>query len=120
MSESIDVLSSVRRALGRSSPLVQAPIPPLIADPIVRLVHSDIGLPELFAKRAEENKMHVEAVYAEEVPAKLIAFLKEKKCHKLAMPTSSLLDQLGLFDALQAGDFHVRRWSELTLDELYD
>src|SRR5260221_3965203 len=53
------VIESVRRALGRSDPLTAAPVPPAINEPLVRLVHSDIGLPELFADRAKANKMAV-------------------------------------------------------------
>jgi L-lactate utilization protein LutC len=100
--------------------LTEAPVPPAIPEPTVRLVHSDIGLCELFAKRAEENKMHVEAVHVQELIERLIAFLREKKCHKLALPASDLLEQLGLHDALSQAGFHVRRWPEMTLDELYD
>ena len=57
MSESSDVLSKVRAALGRRETPKSVPAPPVIAEPITRLVHSDIGLGELFAKRAADNKM---------------------------------------------------------------
>jgi hypothetical protein len=56
------VIDRVRRALGRTEPLKSAPTPPVILEPCARLVHSDIGLPELFASRAAGNKMHPETV----------------------------------------------------------
>ncbi len=46
-----DVISKVRQALGRTQALTARPIPPVIQEPITRLVHSDIGLPELFMRR---------------------------------------------------------------------
>ena len=45
------VIDRVRKALGRTGALTAAPTPPEILEPCARLVHSDIGLPELFAKR---------------------------------------------------------------------
>ncbi len=115
-----DVISRVRRSLGRSGPLAIPPAPPVIPEPIARLVHSDIGLPELFAKRAEENKMHPQAVYAEELAGKMIALLQAKGLKTLALPKSALLEKLGIPAALRDAGLDVKMWSELTLDAVYD
>src|SRR5882762_4137892 len=71
-----DVLERVRQALGRRERLKSAPIPPELPEDIVRLVRSEIRLAELFARRAEENKMHVAGVSAEELGAKLAEYLR--------------------------------------------
>jgi L-lactate dehydrogenase complex protein LldG len=119
MTEPDTVLDRVSRALGRNGPLLEAPIPPAIDEPITRLVHTDLGLPELFAKRAEEMKMHVDPVHAEDLAGKLVEFLKSNHCHKLALAESPLLDHLQLAEQLNANGFDAKRWSEITLDELY-
>jgi L-lactate utilization protein LutC len=114
------VIDRVRRALGRTQPLSSAPVPPAIEEPITRLVHSEIGLPELFAKRAGENKMGVETVYVEDLPGKLAAFLGARGCRKVALPVSDFLEKLEIDRPLREAGFTVRRWGELSLDELYD
>ncbi len=114
------VIEAVRRALGRTESLTAAPIPPAINEPLVRLVHSDIGLPELFADRAKANKMGVEALYLEELHAKLIGFLKANDCRLIALPASPFLEKIGVPQALRDAGFTVRLWPEMTLDELYD
>ncbi len=114
------VIESVRRALGRNEPLAAAPIPPAINEPLVRLVHSNIGLPELFVDRAKANKMGVEAIYLEELHAKLIEFLKSNDCRLIALPASAFLEKIGVPQALRDAGFQVRLWPEMTLDELYD
>ena len=119
MSESDTVLDRVRRALGRTGPLLEPPTPPAIDEPITRLVHTDIGLPELFAKRAEEMKMHVDAVHPEELFDRLREFLKANTCHSLVLTGSPLLESLRLAEQLNANGFEAKRWSEITLDGLY-
>ncbi len=120
MTTATGVIESVRRALGRTAPLTEAPVPPEIPEPLVRLVHSEIGLSELFAERAKANKMGVELVYLEELHAKLIELLKAQQCQKLALPASPLLEKIGVPQALRDAGFLVRLWPEMTLDELYD
>jgi L-lactate dehydrogenase complex protein LldG len=120
MTESTDVISKVRRALGRSKPMEQPPVPPELNEPITRLVHSDIGMPELFTKTATDNKIDVIALHVEELAGRLIEVLKEMQCHRVALPVSVLLDRLNLVQALCAAGFDARRWDEMTLDELYD
>ena len=102
MSESDTVLDRVRRALGRTGPLLKPPTPPAIDEPITRLVHTDIGLPELFARRAEEMKMHVDAVHPEELFGGLVEFLKANACHSLVLTDSPLLERLRLAEQLNA------------------
>jgi L-lactate dehydrogenase complex protein LldG len=115
-----DVMGKVRAALGRSETLKEPPAPPAIPEPITRLVHMDIGLPELFAERARGNAMGVEVVTAEEVVGKAAAFLRASACRKLALPESELLGKLGVAEGLKRDGFEVRMWPEMTLDELYD
>jgi L-lactate dehydrogenase complex protein LldG len=120
MSNPTDVISKVRRALGRSAPLTEPPIPPAVDEPITRLVHSDIGMPELFKKTAAANKIDVEALRVEDLVSRLIATLKELGCQKVALPISPLFDRLDLVAALSPAGFDARRWDAMTLDELYD
>jgi L-lactate dehydrogenase complex protein LldG len=123
MSEGESVIDRVRKALGRAGqpPASAPPIPPPLPEHIVRLVHADIGLPELFAKRAAVQNMLVELVSPDEVPAKLVAFLRERKIRRVALAQSRLFEQLDIYPTLEAaGEFESRRWPQMTLDEMYD
>jgi L-lactate dehydrogenase complex protein LldG len=120
MDRSENVIDAISRALGRTAPLLEPPVPPVIDEPITRLVHTDIGLPELFAKRAAEMKMGVTTLYLEELVPKLIEFLRSLNCRKIALPVSKLLDGIELLRQLREVGFEVKRWDEMTLDELYD
>ena len=51
------VIARVRRALGRSATPSEVPPPPEIPDTVARLVHSNIGLAELFVTRAVKQHM---------------------------------------------------------------
>jgi L-lactate dehydrogenase complex protein LldG len=115
-----NVIDAISRALGRTAPVLEPPVPPLIEEPIARLVHTDIGLPELFAKRAAEMKMGVTALYLEELVPKLVEFLRSLNCRKIALPVSKLLDGINLLRQLREAGFQARRWDEMTLDQLYD
>jgi len=112
-----DVIDRVRRALGRTSP---PPVPPAIDEPIVRLVHSEIGLPELFAKIARDNGMIVDMVNVEELGPRLIKFLRGQGAKAIAFPHSRLLTQLDVVALLTTEGFHARIWDSISLDELYD
>jgi L-lactate dehydrogenase complex protein LldG len=120
MSESRDVIEAVRLALGRTEPIRSPPVPPVIDERITRLVLTDLGLPELFAKTARDNKMGVEVTYPEEAATKLIEFLKGRGVKTIAMSHSKLLEQLEIASSLRAAGLDVRLWDQLTLDELYD
>jgi L-lactate dehydrogenase complex protein LldG len=115
-----DVLAKVRRALGRTTPLTEPPVPPAIDEPITRLVHSDIGLPELFARRAEENKMYVQGVSVDELVPKLVVFLRAQNCRRIMLPASPFLEKLDVTEGLRQAGFEACRWTEMTLDEAYD
>lgn len=115
-----DPFASIRRALGRSAPLASPPTPPPINEPVVRLVHTDFGLSELFARMARQNQTDVEGVFVDQLAQKLVEFLRAKGCRKLALPVSPFLKKLGVPAALHAAGFEVRLWDELTLDETYD
>ncbi|HSI32952.1 MAG: lactate utilization protein C [Phycisphaerae bacterium] len=115
-----DVLSRVRRSLGRTAPLTTPPVPPTIIEHVTRLVHSDIGLPELFARRAADNKMHPEMTAPEDVAGKVVELLKAKGLTKVMLPDSPLLERLGVAAALRAAGLDVKLWSELTLDSSYE
>src|SRR5437764_15485221 len=84
------VLEKVRRALGRSETASLPPVPPPIDEPIARLVYSDIGLSELFHKRATGMKMLVEMVHVEEVLEKTASFLRERKCKSVMLSDTPL------------------------------
>jgi L-lactate utilization protein LutC len=120
MTDHSTVLEKVTAALGRTSPLLEAPVPPHLDEPLIRLVHSDLGLPELFAKRAVENKMAVRSCYVEDLIGHLITFLKTAGVQKIALPVSKLLDGLDIIKQLREAGFTATRWDEMTLDQLYD
>jgi L-lactate dehydrogenase complex protein LldG len=120
MTETSITVSKIRAALGRSSPLSTPPTPPEFDEPITRLVHSDVGLPEMFVKTAIENKVLAEMVAVDHLGLKLIAFLRAKAARRIALPNSPLLEKLGIPDALIAAGFDCRQWDRITLDELYD
>jgi len=114
------VLERVRKSLGRTQPLTAPPTPPTILEPCTRLVHSDIGLPELFTKRADANKMHAQAVSPEELPGKISSYFQSKNIRRIAVPVSETLERLGIPAALRSAGLEVKTWDQMTLDELYD
>lgn len=118
--DSTDFILKIRRSLGRTDPLPSVPEPPQIDEPIARLVHSELGLAELFAERAKELHMQVTPTSPEEVGPGIVAFLNECGCRRIAIAESKLLDALGVFDAIAGAGLEVKRWGELTLDELYE
>jgi len=65
--------------------------------------------------------MLVELISPDEVPAKLVAFLRERKIRRVALSQSRLLEQLDVYRAIEsANEFESRRWNQMTLDEMYD
>lgn len=114
-----DVLQRVRLALGRSTPLATPPVPPAIDETVVRLVYSDVGLPELFARQARAAAMTVDLLHVEELVDRLEAFLRDNKCQTVALPSSKLLDRLDLVNQLRARGFDAKGWPDLTADETY-
>ena len=114
------VIDKVRRALGRTVPLTTPPTPPAIEEPVTRLVYSDLGLPELFAKRAADLKMLVTPVYPEELVPQMTKFLLGRYCKRIALSRSKLFDDVNLRNALRDAGFDARWWGDITLDQLYD
>jgi len=115
-----NVMTKVRRTLGRPGGVKEAPVPPELPEHIVRLVQSEIGLPELFSRRAEENKMHVEGVRVEELVGKMGEYLRGLGCKRIALPKSGFLERLGVVEGLTRAGFDVGTWDQISLDELYD
>ena len=115
-----DVLDNVRRALGRTRTSLIPPTPPAIPEPVARLVHSPIGLPELFNKRATEMKMLVTPVRVDDLAAQMAAFLRERKCRSVMLSDTPLLRKLEIGDALDQAGFEARYWSGVTADGAYD
>jgi len=114
------VMQRVRRALGRTAPMTTAPIPPLLDEPIIRLVHSDIGLPELFQKQATDMKMLVEMVRVDEVIERVAQFLISQKCKSAMLSDTPLLRNLGALEAFQKAGIDARSWCDMTADQAYD
>jgi L-lactate dehydrogenase complex protein LldG len=119
MTDTPDIIAKIRRALGRSAPLSAPPSPPLIAEPITRLVYTDLGLPHLFATRAAANNIGITPVYIGDLHERLIAYLREHDCRRIAIPASRFLDKLDIPAVLRQAHLEVRRWDQLTVDELY-
>jgi L-lactate dehydrogenase complex protein LldG len=99
---------------------MEVPVPPELPEHIVRLVQSEIGLAELFAKRAEQNKMHVVGVGVEELVGKVVECLRGLGCARIALPKSAFLERLGIVEGLRSAGLEARTWDGITLDELYD
>ena len=118
--DQLTVIEKVRKALGRSATPIEKPVPPPIEEPITRLVHTDIGLPALFARRAQEMKMLVNMVTVDDLCAQLAQFLRENNCRKIAVSLSPFMEKLGILPALIEAGLQARSWTQMTLDELYE
>jgi L-lactate dehydrogenase complex protein LldG len=115
-----DVLANVRRALGRAEPLRTPPVPPKIDEPVARLVYSDLGMAELFEKRATAQKMLVGVLRVDDLLAEMAAFLRQTKSKRVMLSDTALLKRLEAGDYLDEHGFEARYWSGLTADESYD
>jgi L-lactate dehydrogenase complex protein LldG len=114
------VMKSVRRALGRTETPASVPVPPPLPDPVVRLVHTDLGLSVLFAAKAKENKIKVTKVSPEELANAVVARAKDLGIASMAYPSSALLESLGVPAALAGAGVRLARWDQTTLDAVYD
>ena len=113
------VMDDVRQALGRSRATAAAvPVPPQIDERVVRLVQSEIGLPELFTRMARQNQMIVDAVRVDELAERLSKSLRAQECHRIAVSSGGMLESV--VGPLKSGGFDAMRWGEISLDELYD
>ena len=116
MGEDVDVISVVRRALGRTEPLASAPMPPPIDEPITRLVHSEIGLPDLFARMARQNHMNVELVAINDLAARIVELCRSGGLRRIALSAGGIIERLKLRDVLHGAQV----WTDITRDDLYD
>src|SRR5688572_15547033 len=114
------VIERVRRALGRTAASAPPPAPPEIPDTVARLVHSNIGLAELFETRAIKQAMIAEPVAVEELIEKTAAFLRERNCRRVMLSDTELLRKLEVGDQLDEQGFEARYWSGITADAAYD
>lgn len=104
------VMRAVRRALGRDRTPETVPPPPELAQPLIRLVHSEIGLPELFAARAKENKLQVHWSTPDELAASVVGRVKELGLTSVLCARSRVLEQLAVGPALAAAGLEVGYW----------
>jgi L-lactate dehydrogenase complex protein LldG len=114
------VLDKVRKSLGRTVTPASVPTPPVIDEPVARLVHSDIGLSDLFVQRASAMKMLAETIHVGALLDEMASFLRERQCARVMLSDTPLLTKLGVVDFLKSKGFDARRWSEITPDEAYD
>lgn len=112
MSDAAGFIENVRRALGRRERLTTAPVPPELTEPVIRLVHSDVGLSELFARQAAASSMGVSTVRIEDLAEQLIAFLRDNGCRRVALPVAKTLDLLDLPRLLGEAGLEVVRWDQ--------
>ena len=120
MNDPSNVLAKVRRSLGRTAPLRTPPVPPALDAALIRLDLGNGDLPDVFEKKAGENKIGVTRSSAREVVASLVDFLLAKGVKTVAVPRSLLLESLGVSEALRSAGFVVSVWDEMTVDDLYD
>ncbi|HEX8915405.1 MAG TPA: LUD domain-containing protein [Humisphaera sp.] len=115
------VMDRVRKALGRPAGFGPTPpVPPEIPEHVARLVHSAIGLPELFVKRASEMKMLVETVSVDDLLARLTAFLKEQGFTSVMLSDTPVITRLNVCRHLREQGFEAKQWADMTADEAYD
>ena len=78
-----------------------------IDEPAIRLVYTDIGLPELFARSATDSGLAAQLLRADDVAAAVIARLEAAGAKRVFLPPSSLLGRLELSAALASAGFEV-------------
>lgn len=120
MGDSADFISTVRRALGREARLTAPPVPPALPEHVIRLVHTDIGLPAMFARQAAANAMGVTVLPVDDLASALIDLLKRLSCKKIALPVSKLFDALDIAGQLNTAGFEALRWDGLSADDVYE
>ena len=121
MSDSLDtVLQKVRRSLGRTSPLTELPVPPVIPDGIARLVPADADLPAVFQRNASALKMLVTRVDDETLLPRLAEFLRARDVKRVMLSDTPMLNRWKMVDLLRGEGFDARSWADLSLDDTYD
>lgn len=114
------MIELVRRALGRTRPLAEAPTPPEIPDSVARLVSRDANLADVFAKSAVAAHFHLETVAEADLRAQLAEFLRLNQFKNIGMSVSPLFERLEIQKAIEEIGITVHRWPESTLDAAYD
>ena len=117
MNDEAHVLERVRQVLGHAGPRVAPPAPPEIPDSIARLVSPSARIAEVFMQRAAEQKMIVTQTSRADLAAGVADFVRQHPIRRVALSSSPLLDSVA--ESLRSL-VEVRRWSDMSLDELYD
>ena len=114
------MLKKVRQALGRTEPLKTPPVPPTIDEHVARLVYSEIGLPELFQKRATDMKMLVELCRVDDLLERMLEFLKEKNCASAMLSDTPILNRMNVCAYLNRNGIKAANWRDISADDTYD
>jgi L-lactate utilization protein LutC len=116
-----EVLSRVRRALGRGDGRAATPsAPPVIDDALARLVAKDADLAEYFTRIAKEQKMLIAGDTAGNVAQQVVEVCTGRPIRRVALAASQRIAHLGIEDALKAAALDVRRWDQISLGEMYE
>ncbi len=75
--------------------------PPTLAEPMLRLVHSGLGLGELFVARSQAQQAQVQWVQADQLGAAVANWLGHQGHRQVAVAPGSLFEQLGLAETLR-------------------
>jgi L-lactate utilization protein LutC len=109
-----DVLARVRASLARARPAAgETVIPPELPEPIVRLVHSDFGLCELFVARAREAEMDASLVGLDELFDRVADALASRGVRRVGHCRGGLIEKLDLPAGLRRRGFEVRAGDEI-------
>jgi L-lactate dehydrogenase complex protein LldG len=114
------MIEIIRRALGRTTPLQNPPIPPEISDTVARLSSRDGDIPQRFAKSAADAKFLLEQLSADELPSRLVDFLRLNRFQKIGVSSSPLFDRLAIPEKIEQAGLALHRWPDSTLDAAYD
>lgn len=114
------VMDRVRQALGRTAKPTSPPTPPDIDEHVARLVFSNVGLAELFAKRAADMKMLVEPVAVDDLLARLTLFLREQSVKRVMLSDTPVITRLNVARHLRADGFDAAQWADMTADDAYE
>jgi L-lactate dehydrogenase complex protein LldG len=114
------MIDQIRKALGRTHPLKNPPIPPELPGTITRLTAKNANLPEVFSKSAIDAHFKLEQATPDQLPARIVEFLQLHQCQTIGISVSPLLDHLNIEPAIRAANLTLHRWDQTTLDSIYD
>jgi L-lactate utilization protein LutC len=114
------MIEIIRRALGRTAALQSPPTPPEIPDSIARLSPREGDIPQRFAKSAADAKFLIEQITTDELPARLLEFVRLNRCEKVGISASPLFDRLNIPQQFEQAGLPLHRWTDSTLDAAYD